>query len=104
MKSLHLEGGGVGYLESEPQKTLILKLHTDAGHGWLEVPKREVEALGVKLSHYSYQDKSNFYLEEDCDLTAFLRAYKNKFGDSPIIDLVPQVVGDHPIRSFARVG
>ena len=83
---------------------LTLKLHTDSGHGWLEVPKKEVEALGVKLSRYSYQDKSNFYLEEDCDLRAFLKAYQNKFGGSPTIDFLPQVNGDHIIRRFARVG
>jgi len=85
-----------------PQK-LVLKLHTDSGHGWLEVPKKEVEALGVKLSRYSYQDADNFYLEEDCDLGAFLKAYQNKFGGSPTIDFLHQVNGDHPIRSFARV-
>lgn len=104
MKSLHLEDSGIGYLESQSQKTLTLKLHTDSGHGWLEVPKQEVESLGVKLSRYSYQDKSNFYLEEDCDLTAFLQAYKKKFGGYPTIDFMPQVNGNHPIRSFARVG
>ena len=104
MKSLHLEDSGIGYLESQLQKKLILKLHTDAGHGWLEVPKKEAEALGVKPSRYSYQQGDSYYLEEDCDLTAFLRAYQNKFGGSPTIDFLPQVVGDHPIRSFARVG
>jgi hypothetical protein len=88
---------------TSPQK-LVLKFHTDSGHGWLEVPKKEVEALGVKLSRYSYQDADNFYLEEDCDLRAFLKAYENKFGGSPTIDFLPQVSGDHIIRRFARVG
>jgi hypothetical protein len=85
-----------------PQK-LTVKFHTDSGHGWLEVPKQEVEALGVKLSRYSYQRGDSYYLEEDCDMTAFLEAYENKFGGSPRIDVLPQVDGDHPIRRFTRV-
>ncbi len=79
------------------------KFHTDSGHGWLEVPKQEVSSLGVKPSHYSYQDAANFYLEEDCDLTAFMQAYQKKFGGSPTIDFLHQVNGDHPIRRYEKV-
>jgi len=59
-----------------------LKFHYDAGHGWLEVPKSLFkEIMGEELpSEYSYQDKNNFYLEEDCDAPKFLAKYK---GNNP---------------------
>ena len=63
--------------------------HSDPGHGWLEVPKADVAALGVlaAISGYSYvsKDGRTLYLEEDCDLTAFADAYVAKHG-KPFID------------------
>jgi len=50
--------------------------HSDAGHGWLEVPKSELKSLGIKdkISRYSYIDGDNAYLEEDCDASVFIKA------------------------------
>ena len=48
----------------------------DGGHGWLEVPRAEVEASGAQISPYSYYDPKTdmVYLEEDCDMWSFLHA------------------------------
>lgn len=48
----------------------------DPGHGWLEVPRREVVASGARISRYSYYnpDTDMVYLEEDCDALSFLEA------------------------------
>jgi hypothetical protein len=50
----------------------------DPGHGWLEVPVTELQALGIadKISGYSYvsRDGRTAYLEEDCDATKFIAA------------------------------
>lgn len=49
--------------------------HQDPGHGWLEVPRAELQALGIahRISGYSYEsrDGATVYLEEDCDLSTF---------------------------------
>lgn len=52
------------------------RFFADPGHGWLEVPRREVMASGAKISGYSYYDPVTdmAYLEEDCDIPAFLAA------------------------------
>jgi len=63
--------------QQKPQpKTLELTFYTDPGHGWLKVRKADVDALGVRVSGYSYISPkgSYLYLEEDCDAPAFLRA------------------------------
>lgn len=56
-----------------------IKLWEDPGHGWLQVPLPLVNATikekGLKVSGYSYKDKDNAYLEEDCDLTAFCNCF-----------------------------
>jgi hypothetical protein len=48
--------------------------HQDSGHGWLEVPVREIRAMGLEgritPCSYVYQDKA--YLEEDMDAGTFL--------------------------------
>jgi hypothetical protein len=47
---------------------------SDAGHGWLRVPRSfGIEAETI-ATHYSYQDKRFFYLEEDSDAPAWLDA------------------------------
>ena len=50
--------------------------YEDPGHGWLEVPMREIAELGIadKISSCSYRDNANAYLEEDCDMAIFLEA------------------------------
>ncbi len=48
----------------------------DGSHGWLEVPRTEVEASGADISSYSYYHPGadKVYLEEDVDMWNFLRA------------------------------
>ena len=52
--------------------------HTDAGHGWLAVKRKELIKLGIldKISEYSYQRGNTVYLEEDCDVPLFINARK----------------------------
>jgi hypothetical protein len=52
--------------------------HTDPGHGWLAVKRKEAERLGIidKISQYSYQRGGTIYLEEDCDASLFINAKK----------------------------
>jgi len=53
----------------------------DPGHGWLKVPRKLLQQLGIehKITHYSYQRADYVYLEEDCDYSTF-RAAMNKAG------------------------
>ena len=48
---------------------------SDPGHGWLRVPHTDLDALGIsdQISTYSYQNGDWVYLEEDCDLTLFMK-------------------------------
>lgn len=52
-----------------------LNFHFDAGHGWLAVPK-SIKLASRYASPYSYQDRENYYLEEDSDAPKFLEAFK----------------------------
>lgn len=56
----------------------VYPFFSDPGHGWLKVPMNDVRALGIagEISHYSYRDGDNAYLEEDCDLSRFMHAAK----------------------------
>lgn len=67
--------------ESKPLGTY--EYHTDPGHGWLKVPMKEIEELGLKITEFSYQDGDFGYLEEDLDAGTFMRAYKEKYGTDP---------------------
>jgi hypothetical protein len=59
-------------------KFKALTFFTDGGHGWLKVPKKDLEKLGIadKITRYSYMNGDYAYLEEDCDLALYLRALK----------------------------
>jgi hypothetical protein len=48
--------------------------HQDSGHGWLEVPIREIKAMGLeeRITPYSYLHEGKAYLEEDVDAGTFL--------------------------------
>jgi len=60
---------------------------SDPGHGWVKVPKAILSDLMIaeKISRYSYQRDAFAYLEEDCDLTIFFNAYRDRFGTDPKI-------------------
>ena len=75
----------------------------DPGHGWLEVDLQEVERLGIgaKVSSYSYVNEDKAYLEEDCDLSLFLRAKESASEPFKLVEVYQQ---DTPIRTFDRYG
>jgi hypothetical protein len=64
----------------------IFTIYTDPGHGWAKVPKALLHDLGIisKISRYSYMRKGFAYLEEDCDLSTFINAYKIRYGFDPV--------------------
>jgi hypothetical protein len=57
-------------------RKLTLVFHEDSAHGWLAVPHRPLQQLGVahRISPYSYADADTAYLEEDEDQHIFLDA------------------------------
>jgi hypothetical protein len=48
--------------------------HQDSAHGWLEVPDRELQIMGLQeqITPYSYLHQGKAYLEEDLDMRTFL--------------------------------
>lgn len=75
----------------QPQrKRRAYRFFEDEGYGWLEVPRREVEASGASISSCSYLDPATgmVYLEEDCDITRFLRAARLEWSDIVISEEV----------------
>ena len=59
---------------------------SDPGHGWIEVPWITLKHLGLNptdFSRYSYRKGNVFYLEEDCDASKFVAAFKAKAGHAP---------------------
>ena len=79
--------------------------HTDAGHGWLEVPRSTIASIGMKpedFSGYSYCDAASLYLEEDGDMTRFLKAFANVYGRDPVIREIHARWGDSVIRTYSR--
>lgn len=73
--------------------------YSDPGHGWLEVQRSELIALGIlfQVSHCSYQRGETVYLEEDCDASLFVQA-KRDAGDA--VTLIERH-NDSPIRNYA---
>lgn len=83
----------------------MYRFHSDGGHGWLEVPKAELRALGIagSITPYSYQSRDGrvAYLEEDCDLSTFARAKGwTPDGSAPIEEVHSR--GDSFVRSLPR--
>jgi hypothetical protein len=52
----------------------------DSGHGWVEVPLKDVKQSGVlkDITLYSYKNNKYAYLEEDLDAQTFLSAMESK--------------------------
>lgn len=62
------------------QKIKTIQTFSDPSHGWGKVSKKELQKLNLleKISHCSYQTKDFVFLEEDCDLTIYVNALKEK--------------------------
>ena len=61
-------------------KVISIKIFADPGHAWARFPKARLTKLGIadKISTYSYQNGTNAFLEEDCDLSVLITALKEK--------------------------
>jgi hypothetical protein len=84
-------------------KTYIM--HTDPGHGWLEVPVVDLQELGLSphdFSKYSYRKNETVYLEEDCDMAQFWIRYEAQHGVSPKLRRL-HTNNDSPIRTYKRL-
>jgi len=59
-----------------------ITIYTDPSHGWAKVSLSELIKLNIadKISSYSYIHKNDLfaYLEEDCDLSTYLKALDAK--------------------------
>jgi hypothetical protein len=63
----------------------VYNVYADPGHAWAKVPFKVLYALGIaeKISSYSYVRNGYAYLEEDCDLSTFIVAFREKTGLDP---------------------
>jgi hypothetical protein len=68
----------------------MFNFHIDPGHGWVEVTIQVLKDLEIsdKISHFSYRDWDNCYLEEDCDAAVFQNAYEARYGKKPEYNIV----------------
>ena len=80
----------------------VFKYIQDPGHGWLEVPRNLLAKLGIEydISQFSYIDRSRAYLEEDCDMSLFLQAYKDQVGEFELTEI--HINSDSFIRGLLR--
>lgn len=78
------------------------KFHSDAGHGWLAVKFDMLVDLSIqtKISGCSYVKNKTVYLEEDCDMGMFIKAYQEKYKNKPEIVDLNNNYDRSPIRSF----
>lgn len=60
--------------------TVRLVFHSDASHGWAQVPHSLIWELHLQtlISNYSYVDETYSYLEEDSDLALLDQALKER--------------------------
>ncbi len=78
------------------------KFYSDLGGGWLKVPRKEIEQLGLsqKISKASYQRHSSVYLEANFDMEAFIDAHREQNGVTvAVVETPPETLS--PIRSYA---
>jgi len=79
----------------------IFKAYSDDGHGWMAVKIADLCELGIEnqISVYSYQKGESVYLEEDCDLITFVKAFELKFNTKIQMKFV-RINGRSVIRSY----
>lgn len=80
-------------------------LHSDPGHGWLQVHIHDLAPLGLSVSSftkYSYTCEEYLFLEEDEDAGRFIRAYVAKHGEEPIV-VNRYTPGQSEVRIYNRL-
>jgi hypothetical protein len=79
-------------------------MHTDPGHGWLEVSLTAIESLGLidHISSFSYIKGTKAYLEEDCDLSRFVDVWMKLHGVNPMDNVEGKYLEETPIRNYQR--
>jgi hypothetical protein len=60
--------------------SITLRYLITPGHGYLEVPSWHLDRIGFVPTEYSFRDGHVCYLEEDCDMPAFLDTWADKVG------------------------
>ena len=82
---------------------LKVKLYTDPGHGWVAVKRKLLDELGIadKITYFSFQKGKTVYLEEDCDLSVFLKAKKEAGEEVEMLEVYQE---NTPIRSYPSYG
>lgn len=78
-----------------------IKFHSDAGHGWYEVPISLIKELKLtkKITHFSYKKGNSAYLEEDLDASTLIDELNKREMEYNIIEL-PHV-DNSPIRNYS---
>jgi hypothetical protein len=73
---------------------------SDPGHGWLEVPRAELEKLGIlkEITSFSYELGGEVFLEEDQDAGTYLKALDARSIPRPSIK--EEYVEATPIRGY----
>jgi hypothetical protein len=81
-------------------KNKTYKYYTDPAHGWLAVKFDDIKKLGIgnQISHFSRYKGNTAYLEQDCDMPLFVRAFTQTFGQEPKI--TQQFYRTCPIRGY----
>jgi hypothetical protein len=80
-----------------------IKFFADPSHGWGEVPISLIKELCIEdqISDYSYMNGNMVYLEEDLDLSVFLRALESRgMGYPKFIEI--HTNHDSKVRSYRR--
>lgn len=83
-------------------RTTLIKYHQDPGHGWIEVPRTEIDRLNLagQISSYSYAHHGVVYLEEDCDAALYIKAVEAEGAKVRLCPIHKDF--DHPIRCLPR--
>lgn len=78
-------------------------LHTDLGHGWLEVPISLLDRLGLlrDISKYSKLANTSVYLEADCDMDKFIYKASKTFNITPQ-EVEASFVEKYTVKSIVR--
>lgn len=63
-----------------------IHVYNDPGHGWGKVSQDQLKRLGLTFgdfSSFSYRRNEFIYLEEDCDLSFFIKKHVEVLGKAP---------------------